>query len=270
MKRIINSQDPHTHKMTLTITVTFLTGPSHTFEMVEPDTLVADFKIAICAGYGGTIIPCKQRLIWNGKQLEDHRTLDSYPLEAPIKMYLVLRLAGGGSPFPEIGTTFPHQANLRQICVDGLHWWAIPAPEPVTSRFQNWFPETRHGEPAPIDLYRQLIQKIRNTPLSMEQVGHRLLTEYGYVRQYDGFYHLPADHPTYIARQQAKKEKEDKEELARLVALWLGPAVDKEPIRCMAFDNLVESEVVVVRSMTWKDDQEKTDQVTVKVLEIAP
>ena len=262
----------NTMTTTLTITVKSLTGNMLFLEMVEPDTTVGDFKKAVCAGFGGNILPCRQRLIWNGKQLEDHRQLDSYALEAPILIHMVLRMFGGTCWLPEIETTYPHQANLRNICVNGRHWWDIPAPKPITSRCHNWFPEGIHEEPAPIELYGQLIQEIRNTSKTVEQVGHFILTEYGYVKQHDGFYHLPADHPTFIARQQAKKEKEAKEELARLVNLWLRPAVWTEPVRCVAFNNLIESEVVVVRPMATKENQEnvKKEQVTVKVLQIDP
>ena len=103
-----NSRVTYTRPPMLTITVTLFSGQSHTFEMVPSDITVAETKIVICAGFGGTIHPCIQRLIWNGKQLEDQRTLDSYPFEAPIKIHLCLRLAGGCSWIPSIGTTFPH------------------------------------------------------------------------------------------------------------------------------------------------------------------
>jgi hypothetical protein len=103
-------------------------------------------------------------------------------------------------------------------------------------------------------LYRQLIQEIRDTPQTLEEVGHCILTQYGYVKRYDGFYHLPVDHPTFIARQNAKQEKEAKEELVRLVELWLRPANWTEPVRCMEFDNLDEMKVLVVRPMVRKTD----------------
>jgi hypothetical protein len=231
----------------LTITVTLFSGQSHTFEMVPSDITVAETKIAICAGFGGTILPCKQRLIWNGKQLEDKRTLDSYPFEAPIKIHLCLRLAGGCSWVPDIGTTFPHQEKLRNICVDGSHWWNIKTPEPVIVRFHNWFPEGIHEPPAPIELYRQLIQDIRDTPLGIEEVAHRILTEYGYVRRYDGFYHLPAEHPTSVERRREKKEKEEKESINQLAALWVQPS---RPAQCIVFEQF-EKQVRTVEPLVW-------------------
>jgi hypothetical protein len=195
-------------------------------------------------------------LIWNGKQLEDQRTLDSYPFEAPIKFHLCLRLAGGCSWIPSIGTTFPHQEKLRNICVNGSHWWNIKTPEPVIKRFQNWFPEGIHKPPAPIELYRQLIQDIRDTPLGMEQVAHRILTEYGYVRRYDGFYDLPENHPTSVERQQKKKEKEEREEqeaIRQLAALWMQPSQTQQPhqpTQCIVFEQF--EKVCTVEPLVWK------------------
>lgn len=224
--------------MSLTITVKSLTGNSVTLEMVDSDTTVGDFKIAVCAAFSGYIIPCKQRLILNGKQLEDQRTLDSYELQAPILIHLVIRLAGGCYWLPEVGTTFPHQAKLRNICVNGKHWWDITAPEPRVARFHNWFPETIHGDPAPIELYRRFLNEIRDTPLSMEQVGHRILTEYGYVKQPNEYYYLPED-------KRPKKEFEvDVDDLVAAAMAW--NSVSKE----QALTDLVRAALV-----TWKPNQ---------------
>lgn len=229
--------------MTFTITVKFFTGQSHTFEMVESYTTVKEFKLIVCAGFGGNIIPSKQRLIVKGKQLEDHRTLDSYELEAPILIYLTLRLAGGCDWIPDISTTFPHPQHLRNVCVDGKHWWDIPAPKPVIAHRHNWYPEPEliHGNPAPYELYCALIENIRDTPMSLEEVAHQLLTEYGYVKQANG-YRLPENHPYLL---QLQKEKE----VAEIVKVWSIP----KQVRCMAFtktdnlNNLDENQVTVVK-----------------------
>jgi len=194
----------------LTITVKTLTGHSNTFECVDPSLTVGRFKVAVAAGNRGFLLPCVQRLIYKGKQLEDHQPLNFYPLEAPILIHLVLRQAGGSWYMPPILSSFPHEKDIRSICVNGQHWWDVPLPEPQENRMTGWFPEGIHEDPAPIELYRQLITDIRDTPLTVEEVGHRILTEYGYVKREDDWYTLPSD--KRIIRKAIEKEQKEKKQ----------------------------------------------------------
>jgi len=173
----------------ITITVTDTSGHSMTFERVDEYMSVNDFKKAVCAGQGGLIHPTIQRLVYNGKQLDDTRTLESYQMEQPILLHLVLRLVGGNGPFPFIDTSFPHEAILRDVCVFGRHWWDIPAPD-AKMVYKKWYPEGIHSPPATDEIFQELLNEFRDTPRSMEEVGHEILVRNGYTIQSDGWYHL--------------------------------------------------------------------------------
>jgi hypothetical protein len=229
-----------------TITVTCLNGESRTFEKVGCGLTVKKFKKAVCAGFNGYIVPSRQRLILKGKQLEDDRTLDSYDLQEPILFHLVLRMYGGCGPFPEVDTSFPHEKDLRDICVNGKHWGDIPAPEPRVTRFQNWNPMSIHEKPVRIELYQQLLCEIRDTPLSVEEVGHRILTQNGYVKRQDGFYEMSEGLRKITEEEEAQHAAN--EEFTRAVRAWMMT----RPKRCEAFDMLeVELDCRAVKVVGW-------------------
>ena len=179
-----------------TINVSSLTGNTITLEFVRKDLTIAEFKQAVCAGHGGFILPCVQRLIYNGKQVEDHKTLESYlsvhPSNEPILIHLVLRLAGGVGLFPPVLTSFPYEERLRDICVNGRRWENTPVPKVAENRHMamQWFPEGIHNKPpASTELYNKLLKEIRDTPRSVEEVGHDLLIQNGYEKKDgDDFY----------------------------------------------------------------------------------
>jgi hypothetical protein len=179
-----------------TINVSSLTGNTITLEFVRKDLTIAEFKQAVCAGHGGFILPCVQRLIYNRKQLEDHKTLESYlsvhPSNEPILIHLVLRLAGGVGLFPPVLTSFPYEERLRDICVNGRRWENTPIPKVAENRHMamQWFPEGIHNKPpASTQLYNKLLKEIRDTPRSVEEVGHDLLIQNGYEKKDgDDFY----------------------------------------------------------------------------------
>ena len=176
-----------------TISVSSLTGNTLTFEFVNKNITISDFKKVVSAGHSGFILTSAQRLIYKGKQLEDHQILEYYlaihPIGEPILIHLVLRMSGGTSPMPPIESSFPHQENMRTICVSGRHWVDRPIPEVPKVPKLNWYPQGLHNKPASKELYQELLKDIRDTPRSVEEVGHDLLIKDGYIIKEDGWYY---------------------------------------------------------------------------------
>jgi hypothetical protein len=74
------------------IHVVDLYGKTYTIDGINDTTTVEALKFKIQAQSGLPID--QQRIIFTGKQLEDHRTLASYEVQEESKLTLVLRLIG--------------------------------------------------------------------------------------------------------------------------------------------------------------------------------
>ena len=81
---------PESKKMEITIKT--LTGKEYTLN-VEPSNRVVDVKFMI--EKKESLIIDKQRLIYEGFQLDDNRTLADYKIGSNAVLHLVLRLRGG-------------------------------------------------------------------------------------------------------------------------------------------------------------------------------
>lgn len=71
------------------IFVRVLTGNTRTIE-IRPSNTIEEFKVKLQALEGLPVE--KQRLIFGGKQLEDHRLISEYNIEKESRIDLVLRL----------------------------------------------------------------------------------------------------------------------------------------------------------------------------------
>ncbi|KAK2720597.1 hypothetical protein QYM36_004472 [Artemia franciscana] len=74
------------------VNLTTLSGQSYRFD-AEPSDLVETLKSKIF--HELSVNPKQQRLVFNGKKLEDCYTLKDYNIQDGGKIYLVLRLRGG-------------------------------------------------------------------------------------------------------------------------------------------------------------------------------
>jgi large subunit ribosomal protein L40e len=79
----------------MTFFVKTLTGKTVTLEGIRPTDSIESVKMKFQGKEG--IPPDQQRLIFNGKQLEDGRTVEYYKIPNPATIHLVLRLRGGKS-----------------------------------------------------------------------------------------------------------------------------------------------------------------------------
>ena len=76
-----------------------LTGRRIPCEFEGHDT-VESVKLSLQEKEG--IVVQQIRLIFNGKQLDDTKTLDSYGITAGLTIHMILALRGGGAPPPNV------------------------------------------------------------------------------------------------------------------------------------------------------------------------
>lgn len=107
-----------------------LTGRDYNIEVTEV-TLIADLKELIQDQSG--IPPDQQRLIFAGRQLENHFTVADYNIQEKAKVHLVLRLRGGGAlqaftfngMSNEVTLGFSSEAPEWRSVSKGISWIAI-------------------------------------------------------------------------------------------------------------------------------------------------
>lgn len=100
-----------------------LTGKTLTIDTQEGHT-VAILKELVRDKEG--IPPEEQRLVWNGKQLEDERTLRGYQVSKGQTMHVVLRLRGGGDTLgPHAFADLSRPLEERKLVYDGPRWRAL-------------------------------------------------------------------------------------------------------------------------------------------------
>ena len=92
MKKINDSKKVN-YKSVMDVFVKSITGKTYTFAVLAQNFLVQDFKLLITHKLG---IPVdQQRLIFQGRQLEDGKTFSQYQISPESTLNLVLRLRGG-------------------------------------------------------------------------------------------------------------------------------------------------------------------------------
>lgn len=197
----------------LTIIISTLRGTNMTFDNVSPEITVYQIKELVCAAQFGFVHPNIQRIIHQGRQWEDHRTLVSYSLESPILAHLVLRQVGCHSPFPPIRTSFPQHEITRNVLYNGKNWWDIPVlsldelVNKSSNRNLGWYPQGIHGHPASPLLYHAVLTEIRDTDRSLEEVCHEILLKNGYSKRMDGWYDLQDLQDEQLNDHQALEKK---------------------------------------------------------------
>ncbi|XP_042889936.1 polyubiquitin-B-like [Penaeus japonicus] len=97
---------------TLLVYVKTLTGKTVTIEISPQDTVeVLKAKLEDKEG----IPPDQQRIIHDGNQLEDGRTLDSYNIKSEAVLHLILRLRGGGTSMFFLNVITPSNKVIQTV-----------------------------------------------------------------------------------------------------------------------------------------------------------